>query len=187
MSGDTVRPKKGPVVMISSNATETITVEVPSVFTYTDNDFRDDDDNPVELVIDLATVEDASALVRRGLLYGWGRSLNDSKGSSDTLTVAERMSNQAKRLAAILSNTWTVGGGGGAKADPLFTELRAILQIVRKESANKVVKAFKTRADVVTAYGATQTEIWEAAAKESIALRAKLAPVTVDVDGKEDK
>ncbi len=166
--------------------TETVTVKVPAVFTYTDADFKDEDGNGKEYVIDLASLKqvggDVRAVVTRALLYGWGRALNDAKGSSDTKTEAERMESQGKRYNAIMADTWTVGGGGGAKLDPVFVELRAILQLVRKEAAGAVAKAFKNETDVRKAYGDTATDMWLAAAKKSVLARAALASVEVDVD-----
>ena len=166
--------------MIKYGSEKPITVTIPSVFTYTDNDFEDNG-KPIERAIDLNVVDDPAALVTRALLYGWGRSLNDAKGSSESLTEDERRMNQVKRFGAIMSNQWTQGGGGGAKADPILVEVRAIIVTKTRKTLVKVTKRFKTLVDVRKAYGDVVTDMWIAAAQETIENRATLGDADDDL------
>ena len=107
--------------------------------------------------------------------------MNDAKGSSESLTLPERLANQAHRLHNIIHNTWTQGGGGGAKADPILVEVRAIIVTKTKKTLVKVTKRFKTLVDVRKAYGDVVTDMWIVAAQETIENRATLGDADDDL------
>ena len=163
--------------MIKYDATETVTVEVPAGWTYMDSDIETVHD------WDLRNYDQEARnhMVTRALIYGWGRSLNDAKGSSESKTLGERVASQLARFVAITSCTWVQGGGGGAKADPILVEVRAIIVTKTKKTLVKVTKRFKTLVDVRKAYGDVVTDMWIVAAQETIENRATLGDADDDL------
>ena len=110
--------------------------------------------------------------------------MNDAKGSSEALTETVRRDNQAKRFKAIMDNTWTQGGGGGAKLDPVLVELRAVMQVARAKVGAKAKDAPKSLADIRKAYGTPLVDAWLEAAKAAVLLRIRIADATPeDVEG----